>query len=70
MASEEKRFWTAFWAELKEDVSKAPGPTAINRRMGHGGKLNRLNGRLAKARRKGLEMAGFKKNPKTGRWEK
>lgn len=74
MNTEESRFTEAFYAVLKRNPDKAPGPTAINRELGkeHNSRtpLNTLNGRMSVLRRKLLLENGFTQEKKWARWTK
>ena len=61
----ERRQRDAFAAELASWPTIAPGPTALNRRLGKQGKLNALG--WSKLRAELLLEAGFVKAP-SGRW--
>lgn len=74
MSTEASRFTEAFYAVLKRNPDKAPGPTAINRELGkeHTARtpLNTLNGRMSKVRKELLLENGFTQEEKWGRWTK
>lgn len=67
MSTEASRFEAAFYAVLKRNPNKAPGPTAINRELGkeHNSRtpLNTLNGRMSQLRRRLLAENGFVQEP-------
>ena len=74
MNTEESRFTDAFYAVLKRNPDKAPGPTAINLELGkeHTARtpLNTLNGRMSKLRKRLLLENGFTQEEKWARWTK
>lgn len=74
MSTEKSRFTDAFYAVLKRNPDKAPGPTAINRELGkeHNSRtpLNTLNGRMSALRKELLIENGFTQEKKWARWTK
>lgn len=69
MVTEKDRFRKAFREELEANPDKAPGPTALRKRLGLRPHAN-LNGRLSRLRISLLREAGFKKSPFSERWYK
>lgn len=70
--NEMEKFDKAFAEELEANPDVAPGPTALNRRLGKTtGLTNTLNGRKSKRRRELLEAAGFVRGDGLNdRWKK
>jgi hypothetical protein len=70
--TEESRFREAFAAELAAHPDTAPGPTALNLRLGKTRTsrtpLNTLNGRMNRLRKELMLEAGFTQVEKWGRW--
>lgn len=67
MSDADNRKINAFYEELEANPNVAPGPTALNRRLGSIS-TNRLG--WSKLRAELLKMNGFSKDSETGRWLK